>query len=610
MMKKIYIVAAILSAVITMQAQKVVFSCDFEEGMPTTFATYDLDGNEPSRSMRSYGLTEGVAWAAYKENDNTAAYSGSWYKTPGTSNDWMVTSAIRVEDVRNILSWRAYALDAKHPDGYNVYISTTGNTPEHFDAEPVYTVTAEEGEWQQHAVSLADYVGKDIYIAFVNKSTNCNILAIDDINVFAYEHSFNFVNTTPEAISSPGVVHVTGEIASSGFLPVEGYVVELTYDGKTTTIDRSGDMVAADSVARLEFDVEINVPLNETRDYSLRVSSLAGSDVIETHGSITCFHRMVFVEEGTGTWCMWCPRGAYGLELMHEKYPGTFVDVAIHGSDDMMNIPYYVGAYNYFTMGFPGCILDRNTDLAGDPYYDIDSLLNEAIGKGAIGKIEAMAQFINSRQLSVEATVEFGKTIGEGEFGLLYIIVEDSVTGYEQANAYSGGNTEMGGYENMPDPIPAGEYFFANVGRMVYPSFVGDDTAFAAGTPRHTPLSLSRVIDLPEVQRMDKVKVVAAITEMSTGKIVNVCEVIPSIPEAIENVTADNHIKVTATPQAIEVVAQERLTRIEVWSVGGQLLYVVNPNRTHHSIHLDNAQGIVIVKAYTAQNSVVTKCVR
>ncbi|MBR6758480.1 MAG: choice-of-anchor J domain-containing protein [Bacteroidaceae bacterium] len=609
-MKKIYIIAALSLAATAMQAQKVVFSCDFEEGMPSTFATYDLDGNEPSRSMKSYGLTEGVAWAAFNDGENTALYSGSWYKIPGTSNDWMVTSPIRVEDVRNILSWRAYALDAKHPDGYSVYISTTGNHPEDFVDSPVYTVAAESGQWQQHAVSLADYVGRDIYVAFVNNSTNCNILAIDDINVFAYDHSFNFINTTPEAISSPGIVHVTGEISSSGFLPVEGYVVELTYAGMTEVIDRSSDIVAADSVAHIEFAIDIDVPLDATSDYTLRISSLDGTDVLDVVSSITCFHRTVLIEEGTGTWCMWCPRGAYGLELMHEKYPGTFVDVAVHGSDEMMNIPYYVGAYNYFTMGFPGCILDRNTELAGDPYYDIDSLLNTAMKKGAIGKISTTAQYINSRQLAVEATVEFGKTIAEGEYGLLYIIVEDSVTGYEQANAYGGGNTPMGGFENLPDPIPAGEYYFANVGRMVYPSFTGDAEAFPAGTPRHTPMTVSYTIDMPEVQRMEMVKVVAAITEMSTGKIVNIHEVVPSIPEAVKGINAAADISVRATANGIEIVAAEALQSVEVWSVGGQLLYTAQPHYNTHVVKLDDNHGIVVVKACTAQDSIVAKCVK
>ncbi len=610
-MKKIYMMAALLlAAATTVQAQKVVFACDFEEGMPSTFATYDLDGNEPSRSMKSYGLTEGVAWAAYNDGDNTAVYSGSWYKTPAQSNDWLVTGAIYVEDIRNILEWRAYALDAKHPDGYRVYISTSGNRPEDFTNAPIYTVEAESGQWQQHAVSLAEWVGKEIYIAFVNNSTNCNILAIDDINVFSYEHSFTFTNTTPEAITTPGIVHVTGTIQSSGFMPVEGYKVELTYGDETAIIDHSDEELAADKVATFEFDVDIDVPLDETRDYSLRITSLDGADILEYNGSITCFHRLVLIEEGTGTWCMWCPRGQYGLQLLHEKYPNDFVDVAIHGSDEMMDITYYVGAYPYFTMGFPGCVLDRNSNISGDPYYDVDSLLSVAKVQGAIGKISTSAQFTETGSLNVEATAEFGRTIEEGEFGLLYIIVEDSVTGYEQANAYGGGSQEMGGYENLPDPIPAGEYFFANVGRKVYPSFEGDAAAFPAGTPRHTPMTVSYTIPMPEVQRNDKVKVIAAITEMATGKIVNVHQVIPDWPEAIEGVDADSGIEVITDARGITVEAQQPITSVEVWSVGGQLLHAAQPGVDSYTADITVYNQVVIVKAQTTDNVAVVKCVR
>lgn len=612
MNKSCILAVLMLSAVATVQAQNIVFSCDFEEGMPNEFACYDLDGNTPSRSMKSYGLTDGVAWAAYTDTltDNTAAYSGSWYKTPAQSNDWLVTSAIAVDDVRNILSWKTYALDANHPDGYAVYVSEVGNKPENFIDEPVYVVAAEKNEWQQHYVSLAPWVGKSVYVAFVNNSTNCNILALDDISVYSYEHSFVFNNTTPEAITAPGVVHVTGEIKSSGFMPVEGYKLELTYDGKTTVIDRTADVVAADSMAVVEFDVDIDVALDATNDYSLTISSLGGADVMILDGSITCFQRTVLIEEGTGTWCMWCPRGAYGLELMHEKYGDAIVDVAVHGSDEMMNMPYYVGAMPYFTIGFPGCVLDRKMELIGDPYYDVDSLYNIARVQGAIGKVATTARLVSAQELLVDATVEFGKTIAEGEYSLSYIIVEDSVTGYEQSNAFGGGTLEMGGYEDLPDPIPAGEYFFANVGRKVYPSFKGDATVLTGGTPRHTPISVSWSIEMPEVQRLDQVKVIAVITETATGEVVNVHQVRPSLPEAVDSVNKDGVITIASSNGRVSVQANAPLQSVEVWSLSGQLLYVVNPNSTHHSIHLDNAQGIVIVKAYTAQNSVVTKCVR
>ena len=612
MNKSCILAVLMLSAVATVQAQNIVFSCDFEEGMPNEFACYDLDGNTPSRSMKSYGLTDGVAWAAYTDTltDNTAAYSGSWYKTPAQSNDWLVTSAIAVDDVRNILSWKTYALDANHPDGYAVYISEVGNKPENFIDEPVYVVAAEKNEWQQHYVSLAPWVGKSVYVAFVNNSTNCNILALDDISVYSYEHSFVFNNTTPEAITAPGVVHVTGEIKSSGFMPVEGYKLELTYDGKTTVIDRTADVVAADSMAVIEFDVDIDVALDATSDYSLTISSLGGADVMILDGSITCFQRTVLIEEGTGTWCMWCPRGAYGLELMHEKYGDAIVDVAVHGSDEMMNMPYYVGAMPYFTIGFPGCVLDRKMELIGDPYYDVDSLYNIARVQGAIGKVATTARLVSAQELLVDATVEFGKTIAEGEYSLSYIIVEDSVTGYEQSNAFGGGTLEMGGYEDLPDPIPAGEYFFANVGRKVYPSFKGDATVLTGGTPRHTPISVSWSIEMPEVQRLDQVKVIAVITETATGEVVNVHQVRPSLPEAVDSVNKDDVITIASSNGRVSVQANAPLQSVEVWSLSGQLLSVAQPRSNSYTIPLADNNRVLIVKAQTAHDVVVVKCVR
>ena len=612
MNKSCILAVLMLSAVATVQAQNIVFSCDFEEGMPNEFACYDLDGNTPSRSMKSYGLTDGVAWAAYTDTltDNTAAYSGSWYKTPAQSNDWLVTSAIAVDDVRNILSWKTYALDANHPDGYAVYISEVGNKPENFIDEPVYVVAAEKNEWQQHYVSLAPWVGKSVYVAFVNNSTNCNILALDDISVYSYEHSFVFNNTTPEAITAPGVVHVTGEIKSSGFMPVESYKLELTYDGKTTVIDRTADVVAADSMAVIEFDVDIDVALDATSDYSLTISSLGGADVMILDGSITCFQRTVLIEEGTGTWCMWCPRGAYGLELMHEKYGDAIVDVAVHGSDEMMNMPYYVGALPYFTIGFPGCVLDRKMELIGDPYYDVDSLYNIARVQGAIGKVATTARLVSAQELLVDATVEFGKTIAEGEYSLSYIIVEDSVTGYEQSNAFGGGTLEMGGYEDLPDPIPAGEYFFANVGRKVYPSFKGDATVLTGGTPRHTPISVSWSIEMPEVQRLDQVKVIAVITETATGEVVNVHQVRPSLPEAVDSVNKDDVITIASSNGRVSVQANAPLQSVEVWSLSGQLLSVAQPRSNSYTIPLADNNRVLIVKAQTAHDVVVVKCVR
>lgn len=591
-------------------ARQVEFACSFDDGIPVDFATYDRDGNEPSRSMKKYGFESGVAWVGYTENPDTesangVAYSGSWYAEAAVSDDWLVTPAIKVESEYTILSWRAYALDAEHPDGYSVYLSTTGNTPADFTSEALYSTEGEAAEWNEHSLSLGEWSGQTVYIAFVNNSENCNILALDDINVFTYDHTFTLTNLTPEAVSSPGIVRVSGEVASSGFMPVAGFKAELLYEGSVYVSDYSDVIIEPGESVAFEFEVGIDVALDTTEDYILTISALDGSDVLVVNGSVTCFERMVLIEEGTGTWCQYCPSGQYALELLHEKYPNAFVDVAVHMKDQLSVNDYSNAMTKFFARGIPWCTMNRSTSVCGDPYDDGETLLKSAMTMGSIGKIACKASLKNDNMLTADVTAEFGKVIEDGEYALSFLVVEDDMTGYAQSNFYSGSNMDMGGLEDLPDPIPAGEYFFANVCRMIYPSFEGDTEAFPAGTERHTPITLTRTFELPELQNTDNLKVVALITKTSTGEVVNVCETVPSVSDAVDEVIS-GPIKIGVSGSVVIVSAAEELRMVEVWSLDGVLLKRVIPGSPECVVSLEGT-GPVIVKTVTASATIVTK---
>ncbi len=103
-------------------------------------------------TMKNTGFATGIPWiAAESDKDgNVAACSTSWYRTPGKSDDWMVTPAITVGSKRAVLRWRAKAGDKDYRDGYSVYISDRGNAPEDFDkSSPVFTTEAEKAVWTE-----------------------------------------------------------------------------------------------------------------------------------------------------------------------------------------------------------------------------------------------------------------------------------------------------------------------------------------------------------------------------------------------------------------------------------------------------------------------------
>ena len=609
-MKKSYLIS-ILSAWVTctLQAQDTLFICDFESGIPETFARYDRDGNEPSRSMKRYGLENGVAWAAHAEEGtkNTVAYSGSWYKEAAQSDDWLVTPAIHVADVRAILSWQACAIDAEHPDGYSVYISDKGNRPEDFTDAPLLTIPAEMPAWQERFLPLEAYAGKDIYVAFVNNSTNCNLLMVDNIAVTTREHTFKFTNLTPEAITKAGGVKVTGTITSSGFLPVEGYKLALTHGGQTYTIDRSTESIAPDSLVTVTFDTEINVGLNTTEDYTLTISSMEGSDVETIQGSITCFERTVLIEEGTGTWCMWCPRGQYYLKELHKKRPGEFVDIAVHVSDEMMVYDYAMALYAPFfaTYGLPSCVMDRQQEQMNGlgSLEEIEAMLDKARERGAIGRFTELFSMTNTQAngLYVHMSCEFGRPIEEGEYSVNFIMVEDKVTGYAQANGYSGSSSAMGGLDLLPDPIPAGEYTFANVGRIMLAGTdrSGRSLTLPAHANRHTSISFDYEFDYPEIFKVSgdwNYKVVGMIIDNRTGEIVNAAEGWYDVIYGIDDLPASTPVRL----QGGTLTADSPLLQVEMWSLSGQLLHKENPNSDRYTLPQTGTKGQpVIIRATT-----------
>lgn len=552
-MNRIFILGSLLLLVsVCVQAQTIIYNCDFEKGIPNSFICYDEDGNEPSRGMKKYGLEVGTAWVAYTEDSGTnsangTAYSGSWYKDPAQSNDWLVTPVIAVQSSQTILSWKAHAIDAGHPDGYTVYITDSGSKPGDFPVEAEFAVIKENAYWTEHSISLKKWAGKQIRIAFVNNSTDCNLLALDDIKVFVNEHSFIYISQTPDAISAPGNVKIKGGITSSGFLPVEGYKVTLNNGRETFVKDYSQKNIAVGDTAYFEFSETIPVALDQTVDYTLTVSSGADDESVNEN-SITCFKHVVLVEEGTGNWCMYCPRGQIGLHMLREKYSDNLVDIAVHMGSDPMIVPDYVmGVAGFFTQGIPHCVMNRKASFVGDPYYDVENLFLKALADGPIAKVHCTATLDDNKQIEVKAVTEFGKPIEKGLYNLAFAIVEDSVVGHDQANAYSGGSEKIGGLENLPDPIPAGEYYFANVARAIYPSFMGDAEAFSATTARRTEITTVRQYALPElINELRKVKVVAMVINAATGKVVNVDECRLDIPDGMDckNIIDESVIKI------------------------------------------------------------------
>ena len=246
-------------------------------------------------------------------------------------------------------------------------------------------------------------------------------------------------------------------------------------------------------------------------------------------------NKAVVIEEGTGTWCGWCPRGAVAMDYMVSTYPNDFIGIAVHNGDPMTVTAYDNGAD---ISGFPGCNVDRVLLDASVSQSAFQQYYNDRVNLGVPANIGATVSGTGS-SVTIDASATFYTPVSSANFRLGVVIVENGVTGttsgYAQANYYSGGTTAMGGYESLPDPVPAAQMVYDHVGRALLGGYSGQAGSVPATITDGTVANYSFNYTVPSTSTRANMKAVVMLLDLTTGEIVNATEV--SIAEAgIDNI--------------------------------------------------------------------------
>jgi hypothetical protein len=142
------------------------------------------------------------------------------------------------------------------------------------------------------------------------------------------------------------------------------------------------------------------------------------------------------VEDYTGTWCGWCPRGWVAMEALGRDYPDALLKVAYHSSDAMavstMVKPVPVTSY-------PTTHLNRTNFYAQTILTTAFTTMNEP----AIADVQMTAAAWDDENYSdatCRASVLFDRDVAAGEYRVEFVLVEDSLqevgSGWFQATNY------------------------------------------------------------------------------------------------------------------------------------------------------------------------------
>jgi hypothetical protein len=535
MKKLLFTVSALLLAGHSFSQTIMSENFDAATTLPTGWTQLNIDALTPASGV-SFMATSGwiVRPKATGSTDNQAV-STSWYTPAGTSNDWLISPSIAVPASGvNVVQFDAMAPDANYLDGFKVYISTSPITSTALPTTAVLTVPAAANTYTSYSASLASFAGQNIYVAIQNYSNDMYLLFVDNFKVRTVVNNDAILTSATlnrySAVSTNN--NLVLDVKNDGANAITALTVNWN-DGTDHIQTITGLNIAPGASANVTHPTAVSYATVVEKNINVTITAVNGAvdatnvtaaKKINTVSQIV--EKTVVIEEGTGTWCVWCPRGAVAMEYMYDTYPTRFIGVAVHNGDPMTVTEYDNGAN---LSGFPGCNVDRALKDESVSKSLFEGYYNARKDITIPAAIAATATW-NGANVSVAVTSTFKTVFANANYRLGVIMIEDKVTGtgaaYNQANAYAGGtNGVMGGYESLPNPVPAAQMVYDHVGRALLGGYDGQAASVPASITNNQAVNYTFNYTVPATSKRYLMSAIAVLIDNTTGEIINATKV-------------------------------------------------------------------------------------
>ncbi|NRD23198.1 Omp28-related outer membrane protein [Winogradskyella litoriviva] len=543
-----------------------------------TFLTEGFEGAVfPPTGWTSFIGTNGIGttndWVQATA-PNTGIYAAaSQYEnvTGGIAEDWLVTSQIDLTSATNteLLFYSTQSYSSDYGSTYHVKVSTASQTT-HADFTTIATYDESNvgSGYELKNIDLSAYDGMMIYIAFVHYNDDGDNWIIDDVSVRSpYSIDAKIEGTS---LSRYSLISADNQISidvnnngsstitsldiswNDGTTDNSSTITTSIAPGETVTIDHP-TMVNYSAIVEKNIDLTISAVNGLTDEDPTNNNDLKDFNTVSQSGT-----KAVFIEEATGTWCGWCPRGAVGLDYMTSTYPNTVIGVAVHNSDPMEVAAYDDGIGQYIS-GYPSGVIDRKYEDVNPAQANLQSAY-DALNTEIVPVDLSIGATQNGSDLTITANANFYTNFGNANFRFGIIITEDGVTGtgdgtnivgndYDQQNYYSGGaNGVMGGYENYTDPVPATQMVYNHVGRALIGGFDGQENSVPASITDGLSASYDFNYTIPSTINQANMHIVLVLIDAADGTVVGASQSTVAEALSVEEVAGIDSIKLYPNP--------------------------------------------------------------
>jgi len=419
------------------------------------------------------------------------------------------------------------------------------------------------GDWTSFVVNMDAHVGQTIWLTFeYDDGGGWNygwcfddvVLADQPLNTPARE--FALTTSGAEYVSRGAIgqeYFVSGLVFNQGYETIQSFDVEVTSNGNITTESFTDLEIKFFDAYKYTLSQSITITEGVTR-YDVAIKNVNGDPADDSatanndrtfsiNGIEVTEGKAVVIEEGTGTWCGWCPRGTIFLDEMSKRFGDHFVGIAVHNSDPMQ-----VGSYNSAIenfdqfLGFPSVILQRNRVLDPDGIENPSIQVMEDVVVASLKTTATFDETTRAFSPTIEVTIMEDMT---ADHNISVVLTEDGVIGTDgawgQTNYYSGGSEgNMGGFEFLGGKVTNDFLTYDHVARALIGGWAGQGEVvtgdlIAGDVISHTFADF--VIN--EDYNTDNMHVVAIITD-SDNEVVDARSV--KFSEAIGEVTSVDNV--------------------------------------------------------------------
>ncbi len=503
------------------------------------------------------------------------------------------------------------------------------------------TLVGDPAGWQYAVVNLSAYDNmNNVQVAFTyhdggDPARKLVGVALDNIRVAVPQAvEARLVSMTPE-VETPKSYEIGGanlslggKVYNYGTNAINSFTVKYKLAGGSVTSDViNGVNIPPYGSADFTSPTALVMP-STNGNYPLEMwielpgDTKADNDSANTAVTSVSFKpaKKIFVEEGTGTWCGWCPRGSVYMDSVFHTYGSNFSLVAVHNNDPMKNTTYdnFIGG---LVGGYPSLVVDRSPEVL-DPsdLIDVYNAKKDDFGFAEITMADQGAGSFNfSAKVSVKPAIDLN-----GDYRLALVLTEDDVTGtgssWGQANYYSYqyNNIPLYGagfaWHTEPGTVPAEKMNYDFVGRAIIPSPTGAAGSLPATMTAGTTYDYTFTTTIPEPYKRNKMRAIAILIRNSDGAVLNSNNM--NVPLGISNVSAGVADMLVypnpATDKATVdfTISENSTVKVDVYDAMGRIVSTISEqsyNKGSHKVVINTATlpaGVYSIKMQTSTGSI------